>query len=367
MSTLFADPDVTAAQERGGRIHIGPLTVRLPRTFGFCGGVLQALRVLEDVLAEKESPPAWLLGEIIHNDTVNRFFRDKGVRMIPEGDLEHVFRVADSADVFVIPAFGVPRDLERRLRDFCDNDAQIVDTTCRYVRRIWRFVEDMAAAARTIVIHGKPDHPETRATLSRALTPGNTVVLLPDLAAADALAEAVRHGTVTDFPAEWVFNPAAVNFAKVAIVNQTTMLYQETRQIEDLIGAAVNAVGGNLARAATLCRATQDRQEAALELCRDGCDLVLVVGGFASSNTTQLYRLAKQFAPTYFVSDASALGTTLIRHFLPEEDRTASTPDWFTRKVREVVLLAGASCPQSDIGNVIRRLRQIVETAAQAC
>ena len=363
MTDIFHDGDTTAAQKAGGVVAVGSWTLHLPQAFGFCGGVQHALKTLQHTLATRGTRTVWLLGQIIHNDTVNAFFRTQGAHILPEQQIDSVFARAAPDDIIVIPAFGVPLDLDSRLRAFCRSPDQLVDTTCRYVKRIWTFVEAMAAEKRTILIHGKPDHPETRATLSRALTPENAVILIPDLAAARHLADLIRRRALAEVPQSLVRNPGRLTLERMALVNQTTMLYQETKEIDAVIHDALDSVRGSLALAETLCRATQDRQNAATELCRKGCDLAIVVGGFSSSNTTQLYRLAKEYCPTYFIRDATALTRAEIRHHHPDRHETAVTRDWLPASVRHIGILAGASCPPCDIGDVLRRFRALAGEA----
>ena len=359
MKDIFSDADVNAMPPAGGLLRVGRWNVHLPRVMGFCGGVLHALQMLQKTLECRNAHRIWLLGEIIHNDTVNEYFRSQGVRILPEAEINAIFELARPTDVIVIPAFGIPRDLDCQLREFCRNEALIVDTTCRYVKRIWDFVEKMAAERRTILVHGKPNHPETRATLSRALTIENAVVLIPDLDTARIVAAAIQSGSLTTLPECLTRNCAKLTSANMAIVNQTTMLYQETCEIEKLIMEAVNEVNGVLGKASTICRATQDRQDAALELCSHGCDVIIVVGGFSSSNTNQLYRLAAKRCPTYFIRNALALKADRIRHYRPESANEVITHEWLSEGIRNIGLLAGASCPPSDIGAVIRKLEEI--------
>lgn len=357
MTDLFHDRDVQDARRQGGTVPLGGgRLLLLPRIGGFCRGVLVALQRLEAVLARAERP-VWLLGEIIHNDSVNGHFRERGVHILPEDRLEQVFREAKPADTFVVPAFGLEREFEERLQTFA---ADVVDTTCDCVQSVWSFVESQAAAGRTILLHGKPSHPETRATLSRALGPANAAVLVPTLDHAQRFAAAIRAGTLADYPAELLHQAGFLDLRRLAVANQTTMLFGETREIEALIAAAIRDTGGELVPAATVCRATQARQDAARDLCAAGVDLVLVLGGFSSSNTAQLLRLAQTYAPAYFVGTAEALSPDRIRHYDPASGNIVETTAWLPPPGGRIALLAGASCPPGDIGDAIRTLRRIV-------
>ncbi|MBT7162697.1 MAG: hypothetical protein HN904_07950 [Victivallales bacterium] len=360
MTDLFHDPDAQAARRGDGRIPLGEeRTLVLPRVTGFCHGVRAALQQLESVLARTRGR-VWLFGEIIHNDTVNEHFRQRGVHILPEGQLEDSFAATAAGDTFVIPAFGLERDLERRLRAFADD---VVDTTCDCVKLVWAFVEAQAAARRTILLHGKPNHPETRATLSRALTPANAAIVVPDLDHARWLANGIHAASLADYPPELVHHPDHVDLTRLAMANQTTMLFSETRKLESIIAAGAAQAGGELLPAKTVCKATQARQDAARRVCADGVDLILVLGGFTSSNTNQLLRLASNYAPAFFIGKASALTSKTICHFDPETKITATSADWLPPPGARIALLAGASCPPGDIGEVIRTLRQLTGLA----
>ncbi len=409
---ILTDLDVELAKRGSGRLVLGSWTVRLPRSFGFCGGVLNALNLLKKTVEEQQvgrlngsavqrladssgsprtttsaiglvkadhpSPPTThhsrilLLGDIIHNDTVNEQFRARGVVILPDADVPHALEHVRDGDTVVIPAFGLERDITQSLQALHEaGRIRLLDTTCRYVKRIWEFVGREAATGSTVLIMGKPDHPENRATLSRALTDGNAVVQLADLVDVAEFAATLttpapdgrmhepatrnmQHETppgVTLHNPDW-FNPGALAFAA-----QTTLLYTETLEAERLLRAAAESAGAAFTSAATVCLATQERQKAALDLCTEGCDLFLVVGGFASSNTAQLYRLAAQHATAYFIRTADDFDAARITHYDPASKEMRSTGGWLPAGSAVIGLLSGASCPAGDVGGVIRKLR----------
>lgn len=357
---IFHDDDVERLLLRRQWSAPNGLEIVLPRSFGFCGGVLHAVRLLQQALAEHPGRRIWLLGEIIHNDTVNRYFQEQGATMLPEPSLATIQRLAIPGDLFVIPAFGIPVAMEEWLRHFA-NPGHVIDTTCAYVRRIWTFVEAGSSAGATVVIHGKPHHPETVAAVSRALaTPGHAgVFVVPNLQAARELAAALEAGT-----GEW---PAAAHpqqipdtpIRQIAFANQTTMLFRETQEVGRVVAAGAASRQIPFVATDTVCKATQDRQDAALELCASRCDLFLVIGGFASSNTTQLYRLAAEQGPAYFIEGASAICSTTLSHWDPVAGKRCETAAWLPLGPCKIGLLAGASCPHKDIGDVIRTLAHL--------
>jgi 4-hydroxy-3-methylbut-2-enyl diphosphate reductase len=235
------------------------------------------------------------------------------------------------------------------------------------LKRIWEFVGREAATGTTVAIMGKPDHPENRATLSRALTEGNAVVQLADLAAVARFAGfiqlATRNSQLETALGITIHNQDRLNLKSLAFAAQTTLLYSETAEAERLLRAAAESAGARFASAATVCLATQERQKAALDLCAEGCDLFLVVGGFASSNTAQLYRLASQHAPAYFIRTAADFDAARITHFDPAAKEVKVTEGWLPAAGAAIGLLSGASCPAGDIGGVIRKLRMLAESA----
>jgi len=362
---IWQDAEVDAARAAGGALAAGPWTLRLPEVFGFCGGVLNAVRTLARAL---EIPPAangtpagqvWLLGEIIHNETVNSWFRAAGVRLIPEPEINGVLERVRLGDRVVIPAFGIPLPLEERLRAAAAVlGITLIDTTCRDVRRIWEFAARHAVTGSTLILHGKPDHPENRATLSRALTPANAVVLLPEADQAERLAGAVVGGDSSALARACVLQPGKLDWNRLALVHQTTLLREEVERVEAALTAAASRRGGQLACGVGMCRATQDRQDAALELCRHDCACLLVVGSFASSNTARLHRLASRFAPAYFIRDATAMERHGIRHFDPVTGTERETAGWLPAS-GTIGILAGASCPPYDIGGILRRFLEL--------
>lgn len=358
IADLFSDPDVDQARKQNGEIRLrSGRTLMLPRAFGFCAGVMRALRMLDTWIRVEVPGNIHLLGPIIHNDTVNNAFREQGVNILPENDIEAVFRDAESSDRIVLPAFGVPVEVEERLRQaFLDEN--ILDTTCPYVRRVWAFLSRLRGGGWTVAVHGKAGHPETRATVSRALRVADTVLLVPSEREVDLVCEAMAAGGWHSYPTHLRRGDAAAGIGPIALVNQTTMLYDDTLAIARQLSHCAQRAGLGVTLADTVCRATQERQHAAAELCARRPDVVLVVGGFTSSNTAQLYRLAIAATETFFIDGAASLSPQMIVHYVPG-DGILHTESWLPTGWKRLGLLAGASCPASDIGAVIRRFRSL--------
>ncbi len=362
----FQDSDVEQARRHDGVVSLGGgRRLLLPRVFGFCGGVVHALAQLRRCLSTAGGQPIRLLGPVIHNDTVNEHFRAQGVTILSEAEILTGLESAGAGDLVVIPAFGVPLEIETLLRRRYPG-AQIIDTTCRDVRAVWMFMESLTGPGWTILVHGKADHPETRATLSRALQRATRVVVVPGLAALESACRALREGSWAGYPQTLIHERGSPPPASgpVALVQQTTMLHSETLALGAAVTAACCQAGRHSQLANTVCRATQDRQDAAVEVCRQRPDAMLVVGGFGSSNTAQLHRLACAAAPTYLVQNAAALGAETITHWVPGAALQCTRP-WLPPGWRTVGILAGASCPASDVGAVIRWFREQPQWADQ--
>jgi 4-hydroxy-3-methylbut-2-en-1-yl diphosphate reductase len=360
----FQDNDVDEARRHGGVVQLGGARrLLLPRVFGFCGGVVHALTQLRRSVGNAGGRPVRLLGPVIHNDTVNDYFRAQGVTIVAEGDVPAFVSSGDPGNMVVIPAFGVPLEVEAVLRQRYAPE-RIVDTTCRDVRAVWEFMESLAGEGWTILVHGKADHPETRATLSRALRRATRVAVVPTLAHLASVCRAVGENAWELYPRELVQErgkaPAA---GPVACVHQTTMLHDETMAFEAAVRDACGRAGRTCRLADTVCRATQDRQNAAVEICGQHPDLVLVVGGLGSSNTAQLYRLASASVRAYLVRNAGDLEPGRIRHWVPGDGAAGAQP-WLPPGWTTIGILAGASCPATDVGNVIRWFRHLAAEPA---
>ena len=341
--------------------------ILLPRVFGFCRGVERALSMLQQAVEDhaRQSGGLFLLGQIIHNPWVNKYFENRGVRILSRDQLESVEGYVGAEDCVVIPAFGVNLPVERRLGEI---GCTIVNTSCGDVRRLWAWAERAAQDGCGVLIFGRPDHDETVVTKSRLEAVGGRYLVVSSRDRTERFCELIERGAdAAAFGAE--FGPKETNaaalqpFDRLAQVSQTTMLYDETMRVRERVRAAFArrfgpAAADRLAFQPTVCRATQARQAAAVELCRAGCHLVMVVGGFGSSNTRHLYELAGEYAPAWFIEDAEAIRS-------PEELATIDLADerhyvargWLPgRRPLRIGVLAGASSPEVVIGEVLERL-----------
>jgi 4-hydroxy-3-methylbut-2-enyl diphosphate reductase len=345
----------------------GRLTVHLAREFGFCYGVDRAVDYAYQTRRKFPDARVYLTGEIIHNPHVNDKLRTSGIRFL-DAPGESIDALGPDA-VVILPAFGVSIDMLQRLdRQGCT----LVDTTCGSVLNVWKNVRRYAADGFTSIIHGKVHHEETRATASQAIqTPlGRYLVVLnrdeAELVCGYIAGRVDRAAFQACFVGAYSdgFDPDR-DLVRVGLANQTTMLMTESLEISDRLKSAMTARYGITALADhfrafdTICSATQDRQDAVLALLNQfPLDLMLVVGGYNSSNTANLARICAERVPTYHVADDAALTSpNELRHKPVGLKAEVTTVGWLplADPVR-IGLTAGASTPDNQVGAVILKL-----------
>lgn len=355
------------------RLAVGPLTFRLAREFGFCYGVDRAVDYAYETRKKFPDRRICLVGEIIHNPHVNRKLRDMGVEiLLHDPDREFDFSGIQPTDVVIMPAFGVTvRDFERLRAIGC----LLVDTTCGSVLNVWKRVESYARDGYTAVIHGKHWHEETKATASQVTKhPGGRYLVVFDMAEARLVLDYIEHGGDAAALAERFARATSPGFdftrdlERVGIANQTTMLSGESLAIAAEFGKTMARRYGPEALAArfrsfdTICSATQERQDAVEQLLAEPLDVMLVIGGYNSSNTYHLAELCRtKGVRTWHIEDASgidpAAGT--IRHRPAGRNQEATEAGWLGA-ARLIGITAGASTPNNKIGETIAR---VCETA----
>jgi 4-hydroxy-3-methylbut-2-enyl diphosphate reductase len=376
---LSADYDsgiVEAIKADDYRYTAGRLTVHLAREFGFCYGVDRAVDYAYQARRRFADRQVFLTGEIIHNPHVNDKLRAAGIRFLSDAG-----ESADSLgpeDVVILPAFGVA---VADLAGFQSRGCTLVDTTCGSVLNVWKNVTRYARDGYTALIHGKYKHEETRATASQALTfPGGRYLVVLDRAEADVVCDYIRHGGDRDaFLARFAhaaspgFDPDR-DLLRVGLANQTTMLMSESLEIGVVVEQAFRDRYGDAALAEhyrafdTICSATQERQDAVVDLLdREAIDLMVVIGGYNSSNTCNLARLCAGRVPTFHIADAECLvsGQT-IRHRPFDAPKSSAVEvasgGWLPDGPLTVGLTAGASTPNAIVGRVVQRLTDLTAT-----
>ena len=356
-------------------LDFGPVRFKIARHFGFCYGVENAIEIAYRTLEENPDKRIFLLSEMIHNPHVNADLRERGVRFLCETSGEQLipFDELTPADVVIVPAFGTTLEIQSKLNARGINP-YAYNTTCPFVEKVWKKSAEIGEQNYTIVVHGKRYHEETRATFSHAKS-GAPVVVVLNLAEAKNLAKVICGEADREFFFEYFANRYSPSFEpgrdlkRIGVVNQTTMLATETQAIADLLRQAMVEQYGEehidehfADTKDTLCYATKENQDATLALIEDRGDLALVVGGYNSSNTSHLVELCDGKMPTYFVRDAGEIESPrLIRHWDVHAKAVYETMDWLPMnppdgKAVDIVLTAGASCPDALLDEVLCKM-----------
>jgi 4-hydroxy-3-methylbut-2-enyl diphosphate reductase len=350
---------------------VGDVTIRLAKEFGFCYGVERAVEYAYQARRKFPDRRLRLVGEIIHNPHVNAKLLGMGIEILDlraDGTVD--FGDIRSEDVVILPAFGVTIEAFQTLREI---GCVLVDTTCGSVLNVWKRVEAYARDGFTALIHGKHYHEETRATASQVMKyPEGRYLIVRDMSEARLVCDYIegrstREAFMEKFSAASSpgFDPD-LHLRRIGVANQTTMLAKESLAIGEEVGQAVARARGADARASsfrtfdTICSATQERQDAVIELLHEPLDAMVVIGGFNSSNTISLAALCAEKVPTYHIEDAPGIDPELgtvhyrvagIRH--AEDTRAGWLPEG--RPVR-IGVTAGASTPNNKIGETVARI-----------
>lgn len=340
----------------------GRLTVYVARYYGFCHGVIRAIRMALDTSEKYSGRRMFLLGQIIHNPYVNEQLRQRGVTIlnIPwDSQLSSI----KADDVVIVPAFGVSIEVMQRLRA---TGATLIDTTCGEVMSVWKRIGRYNSAGVTTIIHGKVGHEETIATSSRALR----FVLVKDVAEAEQVASYIRSGDAGAAAAllsalpRGAFSPGfdpAQHLQHVGMAAQTTMYSNEFLKVSDAIRRAFVDRYGDMAadhfhELDTICSATQERQDAVHTLARRS-DVILVVGGYNSSNTGNLAHVASQYTTAYHIQGTGHITPSAIRHQPYGQKTEITTPDWLpARPALTIGVTSGASTPDSVFEAVLHEV-----------
>jgi 4-hydroxy-3-methylbut-2-en-1-yl diphosphate reductase len=367
----FHSTVVEKLRDRGGKITVGNTTVLLAEQFGFCYGVERAIDLAYASRRVFPENRIFLIGEIIHNPDVNGHLREMGIVSLPWQEMDSTYDQLTQDDVVIVPAFGAPTDFMQKVEA---RGCYVVDTTCGDVMKVWRRVRGYAKDGITSIIHGKSNHEETRATASRALGEagdGNYLVVL-NLADVDYVCEAIRNGCdkatfMTRFEGGFSagFDPE-IHLHRIGVANQTTMLKSETEEIQKRLRKAIIDRDGDetgFQMFDTICGATQERQDALFEMLRKPMDMLLIVGGYNSSNTAHLVEIAEPELPTFFIRGASCIKSLeeIVHYDLHHrEERTSDYSRLFSDNHPVTVgITAGASCPNNLIEETLVKIFEL--------
>ena len=353
-------------------LDFGPLQVLIPRHFGFCYGVENAIDIAYRTVESNPDKNIYLLSEMIHNPTVNEDLLDKGVKFLfdTDGTVRIPIESLSSDDVVIVPAFGTTLEIQEKLQKQGIDPYQY-NTTCPFVEKVWKRGAQLGKKGYSLVVHGKHEHEETRATFSHSSDHSSTVVVLnPD--EAHILAEIMTEDRpLEDFETYFGhkstegFNPRE-DLEFFGVINQTTMLAQETQEVMDILKKAAEERFGeeNIQKhfadtSDTLCYATNENQSATYALADAKPDLAIVVGGYNSSNTMHLVEILEDYCPTFHIRDANEFDSpNEIQHFNQWEKEMKQTPEWLPNKDRplRIALTSGASCPDILVDEVLLKL-----------
>lgn len=380
--TLAADYTghlVDLLRARDYALTVGDTTIRLAREFGFCYGVERAVDYAYQTRLKFPEKRIFLAGEIIHNPHVNAKLKEMGVVFLAASGKGFDYAPVQPADVVILPAFGVTIQDFQTLRDL---GCVIVDTTCGSVLNVWKRVEVYARDGYTSLIHGKYYHEETRATASQVEKyPNGHYLVVRDMAEAELVMDYIeaKAGRPTERPAlsrdaflekfavaaSDRFDPD-VHLDRIGVANQTTMLARESLAIGAAVGEAMARAYGEQHKAEhfrtfdTICSATQDRQDAVVELLREPIDLMVVVGGYNSSNTISLAALCAEQVPTYHIADPDEIdvdGNAVRYRRIHKHHHEDTMQPWIpTDGPLRVGITAGASTPNNKIGQAVARV-----------
>ena len=346
-------------------IDFGPVSLILPRHFGFCYGVENAIEISYKAISENPGKRILLLSQMIHNPAVNEDLERRGIQFImdTEGHQFIPWDAITSDDIVVIPAFGTTVEIEQLLASK-GIETKKYNTTCPFVEKVWKRSAEIGVKGFTNIIHGKHKHEETRATFSHSAQ-NSPSIIVRDMKEAEQLAKYLRgERNASDFYQEFKgkysegFDPTR-DLKHVGVVNQTTMLATETQEIADFFKQEVQKLHGENSFADTrdtLCYATNDNQDSTLAVLDKEADLALVIGGYNSSNTSQLATILSQKMPVYFIKDASEiLSEKHINHFVYADQKLYTQENWLPSKEKvSIVLTSGASCPDTIVEEVLR-------------
>ena len=354
-------------------LDLGPLQLFLARHFGFCYGVENAIEIAFTTIDENPGKRIFLLSEMIHNPQVNANLVERGVQFLQDtyGKQLIPFEKITAEDVVIIPAFGTTLEIERMLNEKGITTAKY-NTTCPFVEKVWNRSEQIAEKGYSIVVHGKPKHEETRATFSHASSHTPTVVV-NDMAETIELAKYITgEKAAQEFYTEFTGRYSEgfmieQHLQKIGVVNQTTQLASDTQAISDYLKNVIvkhyqltaEKIGERFADTRdTLCYATNDNQTAVSGMLDITADLAIVIGGHNSSNSSHLVELCENKLPAYFIDSADRLlNTTEIenRNWKTKE-LTNITGYLPAQKPLKILITSGASCPDSEVEKVIRKL-----------
>lgn len=353
-------------------LDFGSVQFLIARHFGFCYGVENAIEKAYKAIEENPNKNIYLLSQMIHNPSVNADLEKKGIRFIMDTSGNQIidWNELSEEDIVIIPAFGTTIEIEEKLNTI-GLITEKYNTTCPFVEKVWKQSQKLGENNHTIIIHGKHNHEETRATFSHSDSSGPSLII-EDIKEAQFLEDVIL-GKASKEDFYKVFeNRYSANLDilehldKIGVVNQTTMLASETQEIADFLkGTMIKKYGEENYKdhfsdtRDTLCYATNDNQQATIGLLKEDADLAIVVGGYNSSNTSHIVELCEKKLPSYFINNASEIeNQTVINHFDFHNKNRITTKSYLpkNKEVTKIILTSGASCPDTLVDEVLDKI-----------
>ncbi|MBX7148783.1 4-hydroxy-3-methylbut-2-enyl diphosphate reductase [bacterium] len=367
LKDLYHSDIIEELKSAGYSKNFGTITIHLAREFGFCYGVDRAVELAYETRKRYPDKKIYLTTEIIHNPLVNTNLINMGVKFLSGPYKSAELDDVHPNDVVIVPAFGTTTSL---LSQLVDKKCELVDTICASVIVVWKRVEKYAKEGFTAIVHGKYFHEETEATTSRvaAFKGGKYLVVFNETEAQYVCDYIVKGGNKQEFLQKFAkcmsdgFDPDT-DLNKIGLANQTTMLSSESLKIAGMIKDTLVQKFGNdhlkdhFMSFDTICNATQDRQNAILEFKDKKPDLILVIGGYNSSNTNHLCEIAEKIAPTYHIDSAKCVeSATLIKHKPFGQKHQIESKNWLPQGNISIGLTAGASTPNQELGETLKKI-----------
>lgn len=354
-------------------LNFGEVQVFLARHFGFCYGVENAIEISFRTIEENPDKKIYLLSEMIHNPHVNDDLLSRGVQFLMDtkGNTLIPFENLTSEDIVVIPAFGTTIEIENKLKN-AGVEIEKYNTTCPFVEKVWNRAQAISKNHYTIIVHGKPQHEETRATFSHSEQHSPTVVVKNMDETIELAKYITGENDLSNFYKEFDgqyskgFDPEK-DLQRIGVVNQTTMLASDTQGIADYLKQVmmekyqlndVNISERFADTRDTLCYATNENQSSVYALLNTEADFAIVIGGYNSSNTSHLVELCEQKLPTYFIhSEEEIISENEIHHFNMHSRLMETTFSFLPQdKPVKILITSGASCPDALVESVIDRI-----------